>query len=1110
MIDLFLRRNAGEILSSCVEHLGSRIAFDRASLALVDAARRRLRLVDWSAGAGAEEERSIPLGGTASAAALRSGRPVSHPGEVPSGGDAFAPLFPRRPSTSLVIPIRLGDRPLGTLNLARDADEPFDDSDARQAEKLAPFLAAALESLARYRRALESENRYRALLENSPGPVLVFNLDERRLVDVNARALDLTGYTRSELVSLDLDRNPLIADERRLAPILRRLLRRGITDFETRLRCADGKSVPVQVHATLLRVGGGRMLQCEVRDISERLREEGRRAREREVSDGLLDNPNFLICSVDRDGTIGLFNRKFEQMTGLSQAGVRGTDVAQLVPVDEQPALQTYLQEALRGEGLERYEVPLVTADGDTILVSISASVLREENGRTAELLLVGSDVTASKRFQSGLVESEKRSKWAYQQLREFSAVSSSILQEKELSRICEMFAQALREHSNYRRAILTLLDGQFRGYKWFFSGLSDDEISTFHRNRLTSDQRVTIFQEQYRLGNSYYIAHDAGWNYVGVRSTRQEVEMYDWHPDDFLFIPLYGSNRKMVGIVSVDDPRDGARPTAETISPIELFANQVAHCIEQAKLDQEVQHSTEKYRTLVDSMNDGLLAVDLTNRVTFVNPALTELLGYSEHAILSHSIHNFLNEKDRDTFRAEVRQRERRTRFELSLITRSGETIPVLVSASPFYQNGQLVGTFAIVSDLREQKKADQAKKEMHEEIVEANALLEESMSELRKTQGQLIQAEKLSAVGELISGVAHELNNPLTGVMGFSQLLLAADCDEHTKKNLAKIHREATRCQRIVQNLLDTVRCRPPEESAVQVNEILEATIDSSSYKFKVENVEIVSELATDLPVTTGDFHRLQQVFVNIINNGQQAMVEAHGRGRMVVRSERVGETIRVQFIDDGPGIPEDKVGKIFDPFYTTKEPGKGTGLGLSLSYGIISEHQGKIFVRSKVGAGTTFVIELPIRTPKEAVPQEEAPPVDESACGARILVVDDEAVILDLLESILETVGHTVDTASNGRVALEKLKSRSYDVIISDLKMPDIGGQGLWESVRAIDPALSRRMIFSTGDTVNPSTQAFFRRTGNHVLPKPFRIDEVDLAVQKVLAGMQRSSN
>jgi two-component system NtrC family sensor kinase len=364
-------------------------------------------------------------------------------------------------------------------------------------------------------------------------------------------------------------------------------------------------------------------------------------------------------------------------------------------------------------------------------------------------------------------------------------------------------------------------------------------------------------------------------------------------------------------------------------------------------------------------------------------------------------------------------------------------------------------------------------------------------------------MQAEKLSALGELISGIAHELNNPLTGVMGYSQLLLGSAAAPEAKKEIEKIHREAVRCQKIVQNLLTFARRRAPERKTIDLNALVDATLELRAYQLKVDGIEVVRELDENLPPTLGDFHQLQQVFLNIINNAHHALLEAGRPGRLVIRTSRGEGVVRVAVADNGPGISEEHLKKIFDPFFTTKEIGKGTGLGLSLSYGIVKEHEGRIEVASRPGAGATFTVELPIR--EEPAQVQEAPAGAEAGlpAGSRsILVVDDEETILELLEAVLQGAGHRVETASNGRQALEKIRKVDYDIIITDVKMPDMGGQKLYESVSEIKPHLKRRVVFSTGDTVNPVTQALFKRTGNPHLAKPFRLEEVGEVIQRVL--------
>ena len=699
---------------------------------------------------------------------------------------------------------------------------------------------------------------------------------------------------------------------------------------------------------------------------------------------------------------------------------------------------------------------------------------------------------------------SENTARRAYQQLIEFSRVGNLIVQEKDLDRICNLFMQVLREHSVFRRGILTLLDEELKGYKWFFFGMSDEEIEYFHShavNKMSREQRAKIFQEKYRVGNSYYIPASSHWEYTGVRSRCAEERMLDWHPDDFLFIPLHGSHKRMVGIVSVDDPSDGRAPTAEGLSSLELFANQVAHAIEEKKLDQEVKKSTRRYRTLVETMNDGLVVMDFAERITMVNPTLSRLVDYRLEEMIGSSLFTFLSRKSRAVVMAKRDERRLgiKSRYEVELVSKDGAIIPVLMSGAPLYESNRLVGSFAVISDLREQKKAEAEFHNMHEEIVDANKKLQESMEKLQKTQEQLVQAEKLSAVGELVSGVAHELNNPLTGVLGYAQLLMGRDVPEQMKKQLGTIYKEATRCRKIVQNLLTFARKHKPEKSYIDINEIIEATVELRAYQLRVDNVALVTDLQKDLPKTMADYHQFQQVFINIINNAHQAMVDHNGRGRQVIRTFTDSGRIVVTFEDDGPGIPEDKLGKIFDPFFTTKEVGKGTGLGLSLSYGIVQEHGGAIQAGSRPDGqpGAVFRVELPVWAEPGSAAEADQTSVQLTATGKRILVVDDEETVLELLSDLLSSRGHSVEVARDGGRALEMVRDGGdrFDLVISDMKMPVLDGQELYEEIRKVRPDLARRMIFVMGDTASGEVRAFLERTRSSYLSKPFALEEME---------------
>lgn len=387
----------------------------------------------------------------------------------------------------------------------------------------------------------------------------------------------------------------------------------------------------------------------------------------------------------------------------------------------------------------------------------------------------------------------------------------------------------------------------------------------------------------------------------------------------------------------------------------------------------------------------------------------------------------------------------------------------------------------------------------------------LQDKLRQLQQTQAQLFQAEKLSALGQLISGIAHELNNPLTVVMGYAQLLEAEALSPSAMESVRRISTSAERARRIVQGLLAFAREQRAQRRFASLNDIVEQTLNLYTYQLRVNNIEVVTNLDRKLPYTVFDPYQMQQVFLNIIINAEQAMSEAHGRGRLIITSRKVEkDTIRLEFCDDGPGIPPEIMGKIFDPFFTTKQQGKGTGLGLSICFGIVTEHGGRIWAENNEGPGVTFFIELPI-CKEEKTSEEMAPPSGLAgpapAHSAFILVIEDEKDVAQLLQRILKEQGHQVEIAEGGEKALEKLKEKDYDLLISDLKMPGMSGYQFYEYLKQFRPELARRVIFTTGDTIGSRTKSFLEMTDSFCLRKPFYVDEVWRMVKKALDNIER---
>jgi two-component system NtrC family sensor kinase len=397
----------------------------------------------------------------------------------------------------------------------------------------------------------------------------------------------------------------------------------------------------------------------------------------------------------------------------------------------------------------------------------------------------------------------------------------------------------------------------------------------------------------------------------------------------------------------------------------------------------------------------------------------------------------------------------------------------------------------------------------QMTENLKRSREQLEATVETLKTTQDQLIQSEKLSGIGEFVAGVAHELNNPLTSVMGFSELLQRADTDPKHQRYLEMIHKSALRCQKIVQNLLSFARRHKPERKLSNINELVEGAVEILQYQMRTSNIEVVSRLDPHLPKALVDPHQVQQVFLNIINNARQA-IEAHQpKGCVRIATEARGQILRVTFQDNGPGIPESHLSKVFDPFFTTKEVGKGTGLGLSLCYGIIKDHGGVIKITSKVGEGATFVIELPLAAESDGASGKiQAPATPTSnvreGAGKRVLVIDDEDAILQMVREMLSGHGYEVDIARDGESALRRLDQTPYDLTLCDWKMPGLNGQQVYERIRASNPVQSERMIFFTGDVINEKAQIFLHERKKVCLTKPFSLVEFRTAVSQALAA------
>jgi signal transduction histidine kinase len=387
---------------------------------------------------------------------------------------------------------------------------------------------------------------------------------------------------------------------------------------------------------------------------------------------------------------------------------------------------------------------------------------------------------------------------------------------------------------------------------------------------------------------------------------------------------------------------------------------------------------------------------------------------------------------------------------------------------------------------------------------LIREMAERERTEEELRRQREALYQAEKLAAVGELLAGVAHELNSPLSVVMGRAALLSQTVRDGPVANQAEKIAQAAERCARIVRNFLALARQHPPERQGVLLNHMVQEAVELLAYPLRVDDVEVKLDLAEDLPILWADPHQLHQVVVNLVTNAHHAMLETASPRRLALatRYDLAQGRVSLEVADTGPGIPREIQARIFEPFFTTKPPGQGTGLGLSICQGIVEGHRGTIRVESEPGQGAVFRIELPVEAPPVVKPEVQAGEMLPPVRGKTILVVDDEPEVAGVLADMLSADGHQVVTAANGALALDRLEEGACDLILSDVRMPELDGPGLYREVARRHTQLLERFVFLTGDALGSWTREFIERTGAPRLNKPFAPEDVRRVVQPLL--------
>lgn len=513
-----------------------------------------------------------------------------------------------------------------------------------------------------------------------------------------------------------------------------------------------------------------------------------------------------------------------------------------------------------------------------------------------------------------------------------------------------------------------------------------------------------------------------------------------------------------------------------------------------------QLRRSEERYRLAIRGANDGIFEWDVEHGTAFYSERLEEIVGRKSKELANLTAwHANVHPDDLAALQEETRKLLRGEIHHIVMdyrITRSDgvERWVQVTATTERDEQGRVLRVGGSVGDITERKEAD---------------------AEIQRQREALYQSEKLSALGSLLAGVAHELNNPLSIVVGQAQMLKDSAADTPFFERATKIETAAARCARIARTFLAMARQRQPARRTVQLERIVEDVLGLLEYNLRSAGIHVERRFAASMPAIHADPDQINQVLSNLIVNAQQAMAAQPEPRRILIELgvSSDGQWAQARVSDNGPGIPENLRRRVFEPFFTTKPtghgPGSGTGIGLAVSHGIATAHGGTLAASEANGTangvgGACFTLRLPLGGGPVATATKS---LDVSAPklmpGRTALVVDDEDGVADLLAEILTGSGFEVTIAEDGQTALNRLRSESFSVILTDLRMPGLDGPSLFARLRAEKPALTQRFVFVTGDMLSPDVAGFLRDSGQPCLEKPFAPDDVRRAVAAVMA-------
>ncbi len=705
------------------------------------------------------------------------------------------------------------------------------------------------------------------------------------------------------------------------------------------------------------------------------------------------------IITIGKDGIIESSNETFSEVTGISAGEIVGKDISE-IPVTiqgDKGKYQELFEAALGNEQIPQFELKWMHRDGSFRQGEIRSSAIRS-GGKIIGVQIITRDITERRQEQEKykaiikdapdgfwlsdsngklLDVNDKYCKITGYNRQELLGMNIKDLEAKEKpDEVTKHIESIMNKGADIFETQHKCKDGSIKDVEIsaryieigeatqlvFIRDMTERKMAQKALNE--SEEKYRSLVKNVRLGVFRSTPGETG-RFLEVNPAMQDItgysreELLNINVSDLFLKPeqrivTLDKMSRVSGMITMElefKKKDGSQIiVSDTKAPVKdkngkvlYFDGILEDITERKQSEEELKESEERYRALFESTFDIVQSVAQDGSYIFVNPAWFRTMGYSKDELARMNMFDAIHPKSIKHCRKifdRVMQGESVNYIKATFLAKNGRNVEVEGSIIPRVINGKVIASQGFYRDISEKVKMEE----------------------------QLIVTDRLACIGELASGVAHELNNPLTGVIGFSELLLEKEVPNDIREDIAIIHHEAIRAAEVVKNLLTFAHKHTPSKQAVNINSTIASVLGLRAYEQKVKNIKVVTQFDQDLPDVIADGFQLQQVFLNIVVNAGYAMEEANNGGVLTIKTERDKGIVRALFIDDGLGIKEEDMKYIFDPFYTTKEVGKGTGLGLSICHGIITEHKGKIYARSEQGEGTTFVVELPADKPEK----------------------------------------------------------------------------------------------------------------------------------------------